>query len=237
MNRVALTTFSPEGYHVYGRSFIETFIRYWPIPLVCFVQGEAPSWKPDGVTYIDLEADPEYRAFIKDHEDNPVAHGFRHGRIDYRYQAVKFSHKVFAQTSPERPPCDQWIWIDADVDTVRKIDNRFFEEACPPDVIASHLGRKDWHHTECGFMAYNIPKADPFLRRFREIYLTGEVFALPEWHDSFVWDVVRKEVGGEFRNLSQEISGIHVWPFTILGQYMFHAKGPDRKITAYGRAI
>lgn len=236
MNRIALTTFSPEGYEVYGRRFIDSFVQYWNIPLWVFYQGKKPPEK-DGVTYVNLQEDDEYMEFLDQHKDNPFANGFRDGKIDYRYQAVKFCHKVFAETSPYRPDCDQWIWIDADVETFRPVDANFFDLGCPRDYIASYLGRRDWHHSECGFMCYNIPLANTFLKEFRRTYTSGEIFTLDEWHDSFVWDVVRGAMVPPFFNLSEGIGGVDVWPHTILGEYMSHAKGPKQKIKTYGATL
>ena len=38
-----------------------------------------------------------------------------------------------------------------------------------------------------------------------KIYETGEIFSLDEWHDSFIWDHVRKEFtnqkNGFFKNI------------------------------------
>jgi spore coat protein CotF len=49
---------------------------------------------------------------------------------------------------------------------------------------------------------------------------------LPEWHDSYVFDVVRKEFNSfKCNNLSENIDGLNVWENTILGEYMIHNKG------------
>lgn len=245
MIRRALTTFAPQAWDIYGKRFVESFVGHWPIPLHVFHQNERPDFDHWQVTWHNLHDDPDYRSFIADFENDDYANGWRDDRIDYRFQAVKFCHKVFAQTSPmfreERRDgfraLDQWIWIDADVETHHPIDELFWAGACPAGVVASYLGRKDWHHSECGFMCYNLPQADTFLTEFRRLYVDRRLFTLREWHDSFAWDHVRHEVGGRFHNLSDGVSGLHVWPRTILGRYMEHRKGPRAKLEAYGQAI
>ncbi len=234
MKRIALTTFSKEGYELYGRRFIKSFKTYWDIPLLVFYRG-TPLDKEN--QWIDMRNDDEYMEFLEQYDGDPVANGVRDKKLDYRFQAVKFCHKVFAQTSPERPECDQWIWVDADVETYRPIDQIFYSEACPKGVVASYLGRKDWHHSECGFMCYNLPEAEKFLQELRRTYVSGELFTLREWHDSYVWDVVRKAVGPNFFNISENIGGTDVWPETILGDYMTHQKGPRKKVEVYGGAL
>ena len=65
---------------------------------------------------------------------------------------------------------------------------------------------------------------------------SGEVFKLGEWHDSFVWDWLRKQADGQyiFKNLAEGIRGMHPWPETILGKYLDHHKGPVAKKEFYG---
>lgn len=50
---------------------------------------------------------------------------------------------------------------------------------------------------------------------------------LPEWNDSYIFDVIRKEFASEkIKNLSSGIEVNNVWPKTILNKYMTHLKGP-----------
>lgn len=65
-------------------------------------------------------------------------------------------------------------------------------------------------------------------------YLNGEMFLLPEWHDCKMWDIMREHFSGvrgiEYRNISGSASHTsHPFVNSILGQYMDHLKGPDRK--------
>jgi hypothetical protein len=157
--------------------------------------------------------------------------------IDYRYQAIKFAKKVYSVTSPRRPDCDWWIWIDADVIWKARPDDDFWETVCPEGFLASYLGRMDWHHSECGFVGYgNRYRGFDFLADLRKLYDTDEIFSFDEWHDSFVWDRLREHweaKGSRFYNISKGIPGMHVWPETPLGEFTDHHKGPKAKLEAY----
>jgi hypothetical protein len=146
---------------------------------------------------------------------------------DYRYKAKTFSHKVFAITNP--PDVKWWIWLDADVITEHPVDEEWLKTVCPEDATLSYLGRKDWRHSECGWVAYNLEKARPFLEEFRRIYTSGEIYTFPEWHDSYIFDRVRERIPGNYHNLSEGISGMHPWDESPLGEKMRHLKGPLRK--------
>ena len=230
---VVVTSFSPDGYEKYGRNFISSFMRYWDWPLVVFHENSEPDMK--GPTYIDLLKDQDLLDFLRYYDTMPAAHGIagmKDGKpvADYRLQAVRFARKVFALTTLPLEKVDWWVWIDADTETTSKIDRRFVDAACPQKGLISYLGRKDWDHSECGFVAYRVGHPVPlsFLRDFRRAYTTGEIFKFPQWHDSYIFDRIMEMYAPWkpfFVNLSEGVPGNHVWPHTILGEYMVHNKG------------
>lgn len=71
--------------------------------------------------------------------------------------------------------------------------------------------------------------------RWRDLYVTGGLFDLREYHDSFVFDVLRKDFtqrGIRFSNISPELPGKgpgHPFIASELGLYMDHLKGSKRK--------
>ena len=224
MTYAICTSFSKEGYEEYGKDFLISFERHWPkeVPLFVYTEDEVPR---HGVAcWQNLETDQDLTAFLKTCPEDSK---------DYRWMVRKFAHKVFALTDPDRPDVDWWIWLDADVVTTKPITDEFLAEACPMGFLASYLGRKDWHTSECGWVAYSkLWRAGDFLKRFREVYTSGEIFDHLEWHDSYIFDRVREEFEGPgllFKNLSEGVPGMHVWDGSILGTCMEHKKGPLRK--------
>ncbi len=67
----------------------------------------------------------------------------------------------------------------------------------------------------------------------KALYLTGEAFRFQEWHDSWLWDEVRKEFeakGFAFKNISGKAAHLeHPFINCGLGVYFDHLKGPQRK--------
>ncbi len=218
-----VTTFAEKHYELYGRRFIESYLKHWPetVPLFVYYEGKKPDIESPRITYIDLGKDRDREKFMAEKFDTSS---------DYRFQAVRFSHKVFALTDPDRiknRPSQWWIWLDADIETTSKIDIEFIEAICPEGFVGSYLGRKDWPHSECGFVGYNTQyRADEFLEKFRTAYVTGEIFQMKEWHDSFVFDRLRE---GWWHNLSADLPGMEVFNASILGTRMRHDKGPVAK--------
>ena len=70
------------------------------------------------------------------------------------------------------------------------------ERMCPSDRDLCFLGRQG-KYSECGLYAMNLdrPAVKTFLQKFQRMYDDAEqgIFTLKEWHDSYVFDAVRKQ--------------------------------------------
>lgn len=239
-----VTTFSPAGWDHYGKRFVDSFLRHWPdeVQLHCFLEGQhIPPGYPK-VAWHDLENDPEHQAFCAKYSGPEWNHP-----TDYNEMSVRFCHKVFAITSPSLPAMGWRVWIDADVLFTRDV-TAFLPVLFPPGKALTYLGRQGLMregqiaYTECGFVGYNgdVAKVRAMLHDMRQIYTTGRLFELGRhnWHDSYVFDHCRDHHHfgpGWLNNLSENVTGLHVWPHTVLGQCSQHQKGPRRKIEVYGK--
>lgn len=221
MSYAAVTTMSQANYEQYGEKFLDTYIEFWDIPIHVYWEGtDFPSKDSDLIVWHDLNQDRDRAIFLKEYGDKVDK--------DYRYNATKFCHKVFALTDPKRlDQSDVWIWLDADIETFSTVSEEWLDEVCPAGFIGSYLGRTDWHHSECGFVSFNMDEgAGGLLQGMREVYSSGELFRLKEWHDSFVFDTLRR---GWWFNISSGIAGMHVFDDSYLGTKLRHAKGELRK--------
>lgn len=183
-----VTSFGPDGYQLYGRRMLETYCAHHDIPIA--VYAEAPiDFEHELVTVHDLFTVPGCVEFL--HRCTwPIMNGRPWGGdYNYRYDVRRFCRKSFAQIHAASY-CDDWLyWIDADVE--------FYDRLVMPsgDAFMYYMGRPEWHSC-ASFVAWNNahPDAEKFWTKYERIYTTGTVFALPEWHDSFVLDALRPEV-------------------------------------------
>ena len=132
----------------------------------------------------DVSADPE-RAKRKD-----AGKGFK-------WDAVRFAHKVYSIFHCAAHTDTDWlIWMDGDTVCHSPIAITDLERLCPPDRDLCFLGRRH-KYTECGLYAMNLRslRVQDFLKQFQKYYDDAEqgIFTLDEWHDSFVFDAVRKQ--------------------------------------------
>ena len=249
MTYTIVTTFHRAGLEQYGQTMIDSFDQYWPrsVPLVVYAESCEPRRSSDRVQVRDLMASSaDLVWFKKTHADNPVANGTvaKDTRVPFRdnqfkWDAIRFSHKVFAVINACQTIDTDWvIWLDADTKTFAPVPESFLDDICDPAALASYLGRREKYHSECGWVAYNRrhPDLRSFMDRWRDLYRTGDLFNLREYHDSFVFDVLRKDFqalrGTRFFNLSPELPGKgpgHPFIASQLGVYMDHMKGAKRK--------
>ena len=204
MKYTVITTFNQAGLKQYGQRMISTFEQYWPaeVDLVVYAENCKPTVSRANTCVTDLLSDSaELRQFIERHQNNPLAHGQSTAdrQVDpkkqFRWDAVRFAYKVFSIALAAATIKTDWlVWLDADTHTHSPVPIAGLNELCPGDSMISYLGRSETYHSECGWVAYNLtnPQTLQFIKDFVDMYNSDEIFELDEWHDSYVWDVVRR---------------------------------------------
>ena len=243
MKYTVVTTFNADGLKQYGQRMINTFEQYWPAEVDLVVCAEACQpviTKPNIKVYDLLKLSTPLNTFVERHRNNPRAHGLA-GPPDvfnpnkaFRWNAVRFAYKVYSIALVTNYTSGGWlIWLDADTVTHSTITTADLERLCPPTAMISYLGRGENYHSECGWVGYNLdhPETRNFVTDLRSMYDQDKIFDLPEWHDSYVWDVIRRQYQSQnqFYNLSNTLQkpnrAGHPFINSELGQFMDHLKG------------
>jgi hypothetical protein len=256
MKYTVVTTFHQAGLELYGQKMIDTFEKFWPdsVNLVVYAENCSPVTRKSNVQVVNLlEASKPCKRFVKRHRDNPEAHGGPgvhnqhkyNAKKQFKWDAVRFCYKVFSIQHACANINSEWlIWLDADTKTHSYVPEHWLSTVCPDNKDFSYLGRTERYHSECGWVGYHIanPIVKQFIADFSGMYEQDTIFDLQEWHDSFVWDHVRRqyqEKGAEFFNINPEpdTKGLAGHPFinSDLGKYMDHMKG-ERKIRGQSEA-
>lgn len=246
-----VTTFNQLGLETYGQRMIDTFQRYWPqeMKLLVFAENCRPSHANNVEVYDIFDASADLTEFVRRHHNNPLAHGLAgpsglyDERKKFRWDAVRFSYKVFAVSAAQKIQNQDWlIWLDADTYTHSPVPHHWLATVCPESAMCSYLGRGENYHSECGWVAYNLshPRCASFINDFADMYRKDLIFHEREWHDSYIWDLIRRRYKDEceFFNLNPEpdTKGLAKHPFinSELGRYMDHIKG-KRKNQGHSR--
>ena len=252
MKYTVITSFHEEGLKQYGQRMVTTFESNWPAEvdlIICAENCQPKITRRNSHVYDLMRVSNNCRAFVERHRNNPLAHGQAGpaGAWDpkkaFRWNAVRFAYKVFSVALCADNLNSGWmIWIDADTHTHSPVTLNWLEQVCPSSAMISYLGRGEKYHSECGWVAYNLdhPETRHFIADFVNMYNTDRIFKEQEWHDSYIWDLVRRKYKDkhEFFNLNPSYNdkGLAGHPFinSELGLYMDHAKG-DRKTLGHSK--
>ncbi|HVY13156.1 MAG TPA: hypothetical protein VHB73_06295, partial [Alphaproteobacteria bacterium] len=233
-----VTTFPNSAWDAYAREALASLRRFLPAEVRVGVALDDDALKSQ-VAGLLAAGDELITGWQPDHREFVMRYAARDHRQEYRLQATRFSHKIFFLHQffqQAKSSAGHLIWWDADAVLKRRVSLEELAAVLPgKEEAVSYLGRKDWDHSECGFMAFNMQHAGAtaILNFMHYYYTTGMVFSLPQWHDSYLFDVAR--AGQPCRNLSEGVPGNNVWAATALGAYSEHRKGLEAK--RLGRAL
>ncbi len=240
-----VTSFSQKGYHEYGKRFINSFIENFSDEnLIVFYEHGIPSNAPksDKIKYVDLFSYPQFAKFQNSIKNS---NGIFRGNVktnnpekpvlySFRLDASRFFCKVFAlyTASTEFEDFNEnglITWLDADTFSFNKIPENFFGSIVNENYLA-YLGRPGIY-SECGFMTFNTGDSQhiEFMNMYLRTYLSGAFPYLGEWTDCYVFDFTRTFLQVSAVNIAKGINSSHPFIHTILGKYMDHLKGPQRK--------
>ena len=247
-----VSTFHAPVLNLYGQRFVDSFSKNVDSKIKLFLYAEdcQPIVNDDRIIVLDQKKElPKLVAFKERWRNEPKANGTpppdirarrpRDHHKAFKWDAVRFANKVYAVfDAAERCGSDWIVWLDADTFVHSPASKKDLLRFTPKDAWMSYLGRgKKW--PECGFYGINLNTVEgrEFLKEFEYVYEDAEngIFTMEEWHDSYVFEEVRKRMvnkypNSRFYNISQGLVNGEGHPFinSDLGKYFDHLKG-DRK--------
>lgn len=232
-----VTTCHTTGWAEYGERMVKSVLARWSadlLPLILYAEG----FDPEPREGLEVRRLP---AWIKDfkatHAATPLANGLTSGGYDYRFDAVKFAHKVAALTDAAlRLDDGVLIWLDADTFTHAPVNAEWLDGLGLGQAYVAWLDRHHMH-PECGFVMFRCdhPFHRQFMERFAGLYQSGEVLKLRETHDSFVLQhlVQVKQASGKIPppvSLSGwAVRTSHPFANGPIGNRLDHLKGPRKQ--------
>jgi hypothetical protein len=242
MNKyVLVTSFNEEGYKKYGRRMLKSVAKHWSSDIdirVWYHDFNLPKKKPprsDNISYHNLNDVPElilFRNRLKDYDP-----------VNWRMDAVKFCHKVYALTETCRSlmsdPDDQTpyslLWLDGDTVTTKDVDADWLDNFIDMDADIALLERPVADYAETSFMRFALwpsrEAAFNVLEDVRASYDTLEVRGYREWHDGFVFQRIiniHKNHGIRIQNLSPDAKDLDAFHTSPLAERLEHFKGAKK---------
>lgn len=226
----AVTTCSAAGWKEYGQRMVESFHEFWPadVGLLIYSEDELPVPTVQMPNWLPL--------FKARHIDDVRAHGLRGPRYDFRWDCVKFAHKVAAVTDAASKLDDGvLIWLDADIVTHALISEEWLTSLLPE---GPYIGWLDRAHSfpECGFYMLRCSHRwhQKIMRKLAELYQNDQVFNCRETHDSFVLQKLITEWKSSGSITVHSLSGdvgrstTHPLVNSPLAACLDHLKGPRK---------
>lgn len=149
---------------------------------------------------------------------------------DWRFDVVKFAHKVFAAADALYDHDGIGVWLDADCVTYKKLPSGLIEKQVEGVYLACF--QRTGLYTETGLIVFDCrhKQHKQFLNQWREWYLSGKFRQLPQWHDCMAFDASVRQTGIPVNNLSGEhAKSMHPLSVTELGRYIDHCKGARKE--------
>jgi hypothetical protein len=237
-----VTTFNGEAYSIYAKKMLSSFDKFWPKEIVLYAYYEdMQSPYKDFSSKISFHnfniLVEDWYKFKKNFYFHELNKPDKEANSFYKYSAAKFAHKVYSiKKQLLNNNSDFLIWLDSDVVTLEEIPLSFFDSLIKEDCYFSYLGRDHINfHSEAGFMIFNKKHKfhETFWKLMSKMYDEGNLFKEKEWHDSYIFDVVRLKLEKEsLKNLNITNLGLkhsndllNVFDTSVLGNYMAHFKG------------
>lgn len=192
--------------------------------------------------YSPSQAHSHFAKVMKPHQDQYVTAPTNSPEYDsqlmFKMDAIRFAHKIFALDRQMYKHdfgvaslyAHEYVgWIDADTIIHTEVPENFFDTITDPNKYMSYLARTE-RHSECGFLLFNVEHKIhiTYWKHMRNMYEKFRLIHEKEWHDSYLFDVVRKQYNDQNQFIKiHEIDKGDVFGQSVLGKYMKHYKGPQ----------
>ena len=248
-----VTSFNQSYYNQCGKVMINTFKNCFPksIKMSAYCEDMILPETCKRIKYKNFARILDFYTFKQNFENYENKYQKKINNFSFIYQCIKFSKKVFTILHEEQNCSEDYlIWMDSDIVCEKKITISKLKLLVDADCFFSFLGRNYLKKTdlifkfktfsECGFMIFNLKhkKRKKFFNLLKNYYLNGKVFDEDQWHDSYVFDVIRDKILLKKEQLNitdifldQKIFNdpLNVLDHSILGMFMKHLKG-NKKI-------
>jgi len=250
MREIAVvTTFNKQGLDTYGQRMIDSYEKNWPKEITLYVYAEDCTPKTTASNVVIRDLNKECRSLVAfkekwknvpkangDISNDPVRSKRRDAFKGFKWDAIKFSHKVYAIFHCAKTvDADVLMWMDADMYCHSPISLETVQALIPEDKDLCYIGReRKW--PECGLYTINLrsKRGRQFLSRFQWVYDNAEsgIFKMEEWHDSFVFEQVRRKSRLESLNWTKGLIKGEGHPLinSEWGAYLDHLKGCRKEL-------
>lgn len=239
---LCVTTFNKELYEKYGKDFVDTY--NFPFDLIIYSEDDMEFLKNKVSYNLDIinifQADNNFKTFV----ENNKTRNIEDAKKGFRFDVIRFSYKIFSvvHAGYNFDNYKYLIWLDADMIFKKSLTMEIIESMFIKDNnMMSYLGRGDRYHSDCGFLIFRLSHKYilNYFKEIKNLYLSNKIYKEKEWHDSYIWDLIRKKYEKNFKITNFDIGNTyckgkgefnHILTSTPLYEYIDHLKGDIRKM-------
>jgi len=203
-----VTSFGPEHWELCGEKFMRG-LKHWPADeIYIYYEGEQPDpaqWDDPRIVWKDLLEVTGCKEYLSQVRYPPIMQGIINGKRIYQFDLFRFCRKMFAQVDAAVDYDGLLYWLDFDTETYNDIPEARLEKYLEGTFMA-YMGRPGWHSCASlvGWDCAHVLN-QTWWQGYYDIYLSGRVLTLPEWHDSYVLDALREANQIPARNIAEGI--------------------------------
>lgn len=207
MNTLVITTFSKDGYHLYGKKLIDTWCKFWPENYTLRIYAEH-----------DFTVDDKRVEIVNIHSASPALVEFKTSSLEQAEQSqdkkqknkflktVKWCHKVFALEHALKENYNYVIFLDGDTYSCAEVIPGALEKLVKGNLFAVHFERIKGHiHYETGFIIFNRshPQLECLLENITKGYTDGTIYKLHKSWDGFWFPYLVEEFKLSVKDLAR----------------------------------
>lgn len=229
MRAKIVTTIGPGGWESHGKRFADSFAKFWPADISLDIwhhdlNGDVPSHPR--ATFYALEDNATFKK-LKEH----------FGPIASNGKSLNYSFKPVALAASVDSDLDWIAALDADVETMRPVDEALLSQIFDNNFHLTYLYRTSYKSNEGSWYAFNLSTVEgaSLLADFWGLYDSLEISHYVKPYDNAILDRVTTlhcAHGLRVKNLSEGSMGRDAFHQSPLGAYMIHYKGPDKEAIA-----
>lgn len=213
-----ITTFSKDGYELYGKKMIDSWLQYWPAEtkLLVYHEGFEIHTDHDRITKLNLlDCSKELQIFKERSKTLSDSAGSKKEK-NRIFKTIKWCHKVYAITHALKTNKDDFlIFLDGDTYSFNNVSNNFAYSLVGENLFAVHFEQlKDGLHFETGLIVFNNShsKISWFADIFTSAYNSLDIYSMKKTWDGYWLAHLYKKFRLPVKNLSENRNGVFNHP-------------------------
>jgi hypothetical protein len=231
-----LTTFSKDGFELYGHTMVDSWLKYWPEnnKLIIYHEGFDIPQQDTRLIKLNLnEVSPDLLKF-KLQSDRLSESAKTKKEKNRIFKTVKWCHKVYAMSHCLKNTDDDYvIFLDGDTYTVNDIPANFPKKLVDSNLFAVHFENlRNGLHFETGLVIFNNThnKIKWFAEIFTSAYNSLDIYNMEKTWDGYWLANLYQKYRLPVKNLSENRNGVFNHP--LVNKCLKHNVGTNKYLKA-----